>query len=521
MGKDQCGRLPKNPERFDVMIHFELVLPGSEDGELIRVWRNDPVSLEMSATYTQGKSFHEFYPEFLRNYFSFPELPSLFAVFEGKRIGVLRFDPAVHSRGLACEISLLVAPQFRQKGLGVQILQAVDPFLARQGIHVVHAKIKPHNIASIKSFTRAGYSSVPSILQDYVEMEKVTAPPQANKVFIIAEAGSNWHSGNDGRGMELAFEMIEAAKEAGADAVKFQTFKAADTYVPNPGSSDYLAKAGIQEDIRKIFEELSLSDEMVHQLAEHAKKVGIEFLSSAFSPDAFALIDPLVKRHKIASYEIGHTRLLELAARSGKPLILSTGAATPAEIDWAVDLFKKKGGTDLTLLQCTAKYPAPKEDMNLRVIPWLKQRYQVNVGLSDHSFEPLSAPLAAAALGATCIEKHFTLSRTLIGPDHAFAIEPHEFKQMVRSIREVEIMLGSSVKRVEVIEEELYFFAKRGIQSLRDIRKGEILSEGENIAILRPGKRSLGLHPKHLPNIQGKIALKDIQKGEGIQFDDI
>lgn len=493
------------------MIHFELVFPNAEDAELIRVWRNDPVSLEMSATYTQMKSFHEFYPEFLRNYFSSP-IPAVFAVFEGKRVGVLRFDPVA-------EISLLVAPHFRNKGLGLQILTAIDPFLIRQGVPVVYAKIKPHNAASLKTFTRAGYSPVPSQLKDYIEMEKVLSPV-TNKVFIIAEAGSNWHS-SDQKGRERAFEMIEAAKIAGADAVKFQTFKAKDTYAPGAGKADYLSESGIQEEISELFDALSLSDEMVLELAAHAKKVGIEFLSSVFSPQNFALIDPLVKRHKIASYEIGHIRLLELAAKTRKPLILSTGAATPSEIDWAVDVFKKNGGASLTLLQCTAKYPAPPQDLNLNVIPWLKRRYETAAGLSDHSFDPLDAPLAAVALGATCIEKHFTLSRKLIGPDHTFAIEPHELKQMVQSIRQVEQMLGSSIKRVEVIEEELYFFAKRGIQSLRDIRKGEILSEGDNIAILRPGKRKLGLHPKHLPQIQGKIALKDIQRGEGIQFDDI
>lgn len=489
------------------MIHFELLMPSAEDAELIRIWRNDPVSLEMSATYTQMKSFHEFYPEFLRNYFS-SELPAVFAVLEGKKIGVLRFDPP-------CEISLLVAPQFRQKGLGLKILQAIDPFLIRQGVQEVTAKIKPHNEASIKTFTRARYSLVST--GEYLEMKKVLNSTE-NKVFIIAEAGSNWNSANDGKGKARAFEMIEAAKIAGADAVKFQTFRSEETYAPNAGKSDYL---GIEEDIGSLFEKLTLPEEMVHELASHCKKVGIEFLSSVFSPKDFALIDPLVKRHKIASYEIGHIRLLELTARSGKPLILSTGASRPADIDWAVDTFKKNGGSSLTLLQCTAKYPAPPQDLNLRVIPWLKRRYQTEAGLSDHSFEPLSAPLAAVALGATCIEKHFTLSRKLIGPDHSFAVEPHELKQMVQSIREIEQMLGTSLKRVEVIEEELYFFAKRGIQSLRDIRKGEILSEGENIAILRPGKQRLGLHPKHLPHIQGKIALKDIHKGEGIQFNDI
>lgn len=503
------------------MIHFELMRPNVEDAEQVRIWRNDPLSLAMSIHYTQLKSFHEFYPEFLRNYFSSP-LPSLFAIHEGHRIGCLRFDPAKDDRrGLSCEISLLVAPAFRQKGYGLQILNGIDPILKRQQIHVIHAQIRKQNAASIKTFTRAGYVTVKTS-SEFLETEKVLLPPPSEKVLIIAEAGSNWYAANDqaGQGEKRAYQMIDAAKEAGADAVKFQTFRAEDIYVENAGLSDYLSHQGIQEDITSLFKELSLSDVMVFKLAEYAKKVGIEFLSSVFSPRDFALIDPLVNRHKIASYEINHLRLIELVAKSGKPLILSTGASTPSEIDWAVDTFKKNGGTSLTLLQCTAKYPAPPESLNLNVIPWLKKRYQVEAGLSDHSME-LSSPIAAVALGATCIEKHFTLDRGLSGPDHSFAIEPAELKKMVQAIREVELMLGSSLKTVEEIEKELYFFAKRGIQSLRDICKGEILLEGENIAILRPGKRSLGLHSKHMPHVHGKIALRDIKKGEGVQFNDI
>jgi N-acetylneuraminate synthase len=241
-------------------------------------------------------------------------------------------------------------------------------------------------------------------------------------------------------------------------------------------------------------------------------------MSSVFSPRDFALIDPLVSRHKIASYEINYQELITLVAHSKKPLILSTGASCVTDIDWAVSLFQEEGGGDLTLLQCTAKYPAHPAIMNLEVIPWLKARYEVKSGLSDHSLDPLQAPLAAVALGATCIEKHFTLSRKLLGPDHGFALEPQELKSMITSIRAVEKMKGSPYKNILESEKELYLFCRRGIQALHDIRPGEILEINKNIAVLRPGKRSVGLHPKYLSQVNGKKALSLIKKGEGIQF---
>ena len=156
--------------------------------------------------------------------------------------------------------------------------------------------------------------------------------------------------------------------------------------------------------------------------------------------------------------------------------------------------------------------------MNLEVIPWLKARYQIKSGLSDHSLNPFQAPLAAVVLGATCIEKHFTLSRALSGPDHGFALEPQELKAMVASIRAVEEMKGSPYKNILESEKELYLFCRRGIQALHDIRSGEILEINKNIAVLRPGKRSVGLHPKYLSQVNGKKALSLIKKGEGIQF---
>lgn len=491
------------------MIHFEIAFPTNEDAETIRIWRNEKKSLEMSFTYRNPLSLDQFFPKYLQMYFSIPALPPLFAIRGGERVGILRFDPVEDKD--RCEISLLVAPEKRNQGYGTEILQAIDPLIKRQGFRGIVAQIMRPNAASLKAFTKSGYAIVEE--GEIIRLEKTFFPEKQRKVFIIAEAGSNWYVEGKSDGIQRGYELIDAAKDAGADAVKFQTFQAKEIYVPNPGMADYL-----QKDIRDLFEELEVSEKMILLFAEHCKKVGIEFMSSVFSPRDFALIEPLVKRHKIASYEINYQKLIGLVAKSKKPLILSTGASTVEDIDFAVDEFRKEGGDDLTLLQCTAKYPANSSTMNLNVIPWLKQRYQVKSGLSDHSRHYLQAPLAAVSLGATCIEKHFTLDRSFKGPDHQFASEPDELKEMVLSIREVEAMLGSSYKNIQESERELYFFAKRGIQALQDIQPGEILRDGLNIAVLRPGKRSLGMHPKHLAEVEGKKANRGIACGEGIQF---
>lgn len=493
-------------------IDFEVVMPTKEHAGIIAKMRNDPLSLQMSFTYTEAKTAEQFYPEFLRTYFSHHRLLPLFAHLDGKRAALLRFDPE-------CEISLLVDPSFRGKGLGQAVLLAVEPLLIREGIKEIQALIKKENAASIKTFEHAGYGLENTEAHHLIYTKRLGVPRKP--VFVIAEAGSNWKTGTFEQDVDRAYQLIEAAKEAGADAVKFQTFRKELVYVSNPGQSDYLAEAGIKEDIGDLFKELEMQDEMVPLLAAKAKAVGIEWMSSIFSERDFLVVDPFVKRHKIASYEISHTRLLELAAKSGKPLILSTGASQVSDIDWAYETFFKYQGKGLTLLQCTACYPAPLEALNLRVIPWLKQRYQVSCGLSDHSLEVSTSAVAAVSLGADVIEKHFTLDRKLKGPDHAFSLEPKELKEMVAAIRKTETMLGSSVKRIEAEEEELYFFARRGVQALHNIQPGEILLEGENVSILRPGKRRLGMHPKHLSSVVGKKAKRKIEQGEGIQKEDV
>ncbi len=339
-------------------------------------------------------------------------------------------------------------------------------------------------------------------------------------VFIIAEAGSNWKAGSPSADWKRACALIDAAKFAGADAVKFQTFRADSVYVPNAGASGYLSKRGIGESIVDLFKSLAMPYQMVPKLATYCRKQRIEFMSSFFSAQDFAAINPWVGRHKIASYEITHLRLLELAAKSGKPLILSTGACAYKDIDWAVSCYKKMGGKNLTLLQCTAKYPAPFETLNLRVIPNLFERYNLRVGFSDHSIDPVVAPVAAVALGATVIEKHFTLNRKLKGPDHAFAIEPLELKQMVSAVRDAQKVRGDGKKEVLPSEEELYLYAQRAVQAVNDIAIGEPLKENKNIAILRAGSQKKGMHPRWITRAEGRKAKRHIPLGDGIRLTD-
>lgn len=339
-------------------------------------------------------------------------------------------------------------------------------------------------------------------------------------VFIIAEAGSNWKMGTPERDVEMAKALIDVAADAKADAIKFQTYKSETVYVPNAGESNYLTESGIKESITKIFTDLSMPYEMIPLLADYCKTKNIQFMSTPFSVNDAKAIDPYVQTHKIASYEISHSRLIEFVAKSGKPLILSTGAATYDDISWAIEHFRKNGGNNITLMQTTAKYPAPLQTLNLNVILTLQKKYGVSVGLSDHSKNPIIGPVAAVALGATIIEKHFTLDNKLPGPDHFFALNANELKTMVTSIRDCEISLGSNEKSIQPEEIELNQFAQRGIQAIKPIQKNELFEEGKNIDILRSGKQKKGLHPKYLEQINGKKATRTIDIGEGIQLND-
>jgi len=334
--------------------------------------------------------------------------------------------------------------------------------------------------------------------------------------FIIAEAGSNWKSGSYEEDVEQAKKLIKIASKAGADAVKFQTYRADSVYAHNAGNSSYLAEQGIDKEINEIFEYLSMPYEMISELAQICNDEKVIFMSTPFSVEDAKQIDPFVSLHKIASFEINHVRLIEFLSKTKKPILISTGASTFDEIDFAVNLIKNNEDNKIGLLQCTSKYPTPIESLNLSVIPKMKERYKVPIGFSDHSVEPLIGPLTAVGLGATIIEKHFTLDKNLPGPDHSFAVTPQELELMVKSIRHADKSKGNGEKIVLKDEQELFLFAKRKIQAIKNIQKGDILKEGFNFEILRPGNRAGGLEPRFLDKINGKKSSKDVLKGDGI-----
>lgn len=516
-------------------IYWECVLPCEEHLRLVWQWRNDEDSRRFSF-HSAFKSWEDFSKDYRRRYAAFHDLPPLFALYGGARIAFLSFEPINHLNDLkrrCCNLSINVAPEWRGKGLGTVILRQILPWLRERGYDTVSADVRVENSVSAHAFEKAGFKLLEhtwhyisdidetvAIFRYSVELTPRRLFPEEG-VYVIAEAGSNWRLGAPERDLAMAKALIEEAAAAGADAVKFQTYRASGVYVSNAGSANYLAEAGIDKEIYAIYEDLSMPYAMLPLLADYSKQCGIDFMSAAFSEEDFDHVDPHVSVHKIASYEIGHFHLLKKAAASGKPLILSTGAATEDEIDWAVDYFYQQGGRELLLLQCTAAYPAPLDQLNLNAIRWLSERYGTAVGLSDHSRHPWCAPVAAVALGAVVIEKHFTLSNSLPGPDHFFALTPRELDEMVTAVRAAYITLGAPVKKIAPCDEELRSFAKRGVQAIRDIAVGEELREGDNVAILRPGRQKLGMLPRHLLGLSGRRFIRAVPTGYGVQLADL
>ena len=331
-------------------------------------------------------------------------------------------------------------------------------------------------------------------------------------VYVIAEAGSN-HNGD----FDQALRLIDVAVEAKADAVKFQNFKAAHLYPRGAGASDYLQTS---RPIYEIIRDMEMPDEWVPGLAKHCRARGIEFISSPFDEASVNLVDPWVNVFKIASYEMTHVPLLRHIARKGKPLIVSTGTATLEEVLHSVAVLREAGNEHIVLLQCTASYPTPIAAVNARALVTLREATGLLTGLSDHSRDPIVAPMAATALGAHLIEKHFTLSNDLPGPDHRFAVTPAELAELVRRVREVESVLGHGRKETLAVETELRLFARRSIFTIRDIQAGEPFAT-TNIAVLRCGKLEAGLEPESFENLLGRRARRNIAAERAIRRDDV
>jgi N,N'-diacetyllegionaminate synthase len=331
-------------------------------------------------------------------------------------------------------------------------------------------------------------------------------------VYIVAEAGSN-HNGS----FEQALRLIDVAVEAGADAVKFQNFKAARLYPRSAGESDYLKQS---RSIYDIIQEMEMPDDWVPRLAASCRERGVEFMSSAFDEQSADLLNAHVRAFKVASYEMTHTPLLRHIARLGKPMIVSTGTAHIGEVRTAAQVIRDQGNEQTIFLQCTASYPTPLNAINARAMLALREATQRPVGLSDHSRDPVVVPTVATALGACVIEKHFTLSNRLPGPDHAFAIEPLELKELVRCVRAAEQALGHGRKELLDVERELHAFARRSIFTTRPIQTGEPLT-GANIAVLRRGKAGAGLDPDCYEELIGRVANRDIATDTPISYADL
>jgi len=340
-----------------------------------------------------------------------------------------------------------------------------------------------------------------------------SVPSTRQSTLIIAEAGVN-HNGD----MAMARRLVDAAAEAGADLVKFQTFSAKSLVSAKAAKAEYQNRneAGNPETQQSMLQRLELSREAHYDLLSHCADRGIGFFSTAFDFDSLDFLNHLgLSCFKIPSGEITNLPYLRRVARFGKELVLSTGMATLGEIEAALEVIEQTGcpRDRITLLHCTTEYPAPYEEVNLRAIGTLRKAFGVPVGYSDHT-EGIEVSLAAVALGATIIEKHFTLDRSMPGPDHAASLQPDELKALVTGVRRIESALGSSRKQRTMSEAKNSTVVRKSIVASRHIKCGEVFSE-ENLTVKRPGS---GLSPMRWDDVIGCLAARDFAVDEEIQL---
>lgn len=326
--------------------------------------------------------------------------------------------------------------------------------------------------------------------------------------FIIAEAGVN-HNGD----IRLAYQLIDVAKDAGVDCVKFQT------YVTENDTSRYCEKADYQkteeeENQFEMLKKLELSFDEFRLLKEYCEEKGILFLSTPFDITSLKFLESLkMPIWKIASSEVENYPLLREIGKTHKEVILSTGMCNMGEIEAAIGVLKKYGSTKISLLHCNTEYPTPMEDVNLRAMYELAEKFGCEVGYSDHT-NGVEVPIAAVAMGAKIIEKHFTLDKGMEGPDHAASLNPKELKDMVQGIRNVEKALGNGRKEPSKSEKKNRIVARKSIVAKKNIKKGEVFSE-ENIVAKRPGG---GINPMQWMDVIGRKAIRDFAEDEMIEL---
>jgi pseudaminic acid synthase len=335
---------------------------------------------------------------------------------------------------------------------------------------------------------------------------------EGEPVLIVAEISCNHLQKK-----EVALELIEEAKEAGADAVKFQTYTP-DTITLDCDNEYFKIKGTVWEGktLYELYQEAYTPWEWFPDLKKKAEEEGLIFFSSPFDETAVDFLEELgVPAYKIASFEINHIPMIRKIAKTGKPIIFSTGLAKTDDIDLALETIRSEGNNQIAVLKCTSAYPTPLSEMNLETIHKIEKKFKVIAGLSDHSLG-VTVPAASVALGAKIIEKHFIMDRKAGGPDAGFSLEPAEFKKMVYAVREVEQAIGTISFELTAKAKEHRFFM-RSIFVVKDMRKGEEFTK-DNIRVIRPDS---GVHPKHYEEILGKKAKQDIKRGTPLREEDI
>ena len=332
---------------------------------------------------------------------------------------------------------------------------------------------------------------------------------EMNSVLIIAEAGVN-HNGD----INTAKKLVDVAYAAGADIVKFQTFTLDGVVSKNAQMAEYqkvnTGVAGSQKDMLRKF---VLQKQDYIDIANYCRDVGIRFLSTPFDIDSVFFLDGLQDMWKIPSGDITNYPYLVKIAKTGKDIILSTGMSTLDEVDDALGVLRSNGSGNITLLHCTTNYPTPMQDVNLKAMWALRDHCKLPVGYSDHT-KGIEVPVAAVAMGATVIEKHFTLDRTMEGPDHKASLEPHELTKMVRAIRNIELAMGSGIKNPVLSEISNIAVARKSIIAAKDIKAGEIFTE-DNLTTKRPG---IGISPMRWKEVVGTVACRDFSEDELIEL---
>ena len=334
------------------------------------------------------------------------------------------------------------------------------------------------------------------------------------KVFIIAEAGVN-HNGK----MELAYKLVDAAKEAGVDAVKFQIFKSEKLISRSTKMADY-QKENLKENISQLdmVKKLELSYEDFIKINEYCKEKGIMFMATPFDNDSLDfLVDTLkVDVLKIGSGDLNNYPFLEKVALKNKEIILSTGMSNLSDIEGALDFISQYTDKEVKVLHCTTNYPCPMDEVNLKAMNTIKDAFQVAVGYSDHTLG-IEVPIAAVALGAEIIEKHFTLDKTMEGPDHVASLEPDELKEMTRTIRNIERALGSGIKKPNKSEVKIQSIVKRKIVLAKDVETNHVLTEDD----LEYKRCENGIDSKYYKSIIGKKVKRKIEADSPLMWEDI